>query len=352
MTSMTGILSEQFLAELIYARDDEPGITRRRAGRGFSYTAANGKRITDRSLLAWIRGLAVPPAWRMVWIAPDQRFHILATGRDERGRKQYRYHPAWQAEREASKFEQMLAFAAVLPSIRERIERDLRRPGLPRERVVAIVIRLLEATLVRIGNSEYARTNQTYGLTTLRAQHLAVEGAQLRFSFKGKSGKHHDITLHDRRMSRLIRKLQELPAQDLFRYVDDAGEAQTVTSADVNNYLRAITGQPFTAKNYRTWAATSLAAWSLRATVPAASETANRRQVNAVIRKIAQRAWPHHGDLPQELHPPGNFRRLRQWRFGDTPAGGRGGDGGQRPLASAHRPRGRPAPLPAKPTMR
>ena len=282
-------LPNDHLAELVYARDDEPGITRRRVGRGFSYVAVAGERITDKALLAWIRALAIPPAWRTVWIAPDPRFHILATGRDERGRKQYRYHPSWQAEREAFKFEQMLAFGAALPTIREHIEHDLRRPGLPRERVVAIVIRLLEATLVRIGNSEYARTNHTYGLTTLREQHLEVEGARLRFSFTGKSGKHHDIMLRDRRMSRLVRRLQELPGQDLFRYLDDTGRAQTVTSADVNDYLRAITGQPFTAKNYRTWAATSLAAWMLRATPPAGSESATKRQINAVIRKIAQR---------------------------------------------------------------
>ena len=288
---MTQLISapDDHLAELVYARDDEPGIGRRRAGRGFSYVDADGKRITDRGLLAWIRGLAIPPAWRQVWIAPDRRFHILATGRDERGRKQYRYHPAWQIEREASKFEHMLAFAAALPTIREHVERDLRRPGLPRERVVAIVLRLLEATLVRVGNSEYARTNKTYGLTTLREQHLEVEGATLRFSFVGKSGKHHDIALRDRRMSRLVRKLQELPGQELFRYLDEDAGAQTVTSADVNDYLRAITGQPFTAKNYRTWAATSLAAWMLRHTPPATSERATRLLVNVVIRKIAQR---------------------------------------------------------------
>jgi DNA topoisomerase-1 len=249
---------------LRYVNDDEPGISRRRAGKSFSYTGPDGARVTDDETLARIRALAVPPAWTDVWICRSARGHIQATGRDARGRKQYRYHALWSQTRDAAKYERTIAFARALPRLRRQVARDLRRRGLPREKVVAAVVRLLEATLVRVGNEEYARDNRSYGLTTLRNRHAAVRGSALKFTFRGKSGVNHSVGIRDKRMAKVVRDCQELPGQRLFGYVDDDGEVQAVDSDDVNEYLRAAMGDDFSAKDFRTWAGTVLAARALR----------------------------------------------------------------------------------------
>jgi DNA topoisomerase-1 len=249
---------------LRYVNDDEPGITRRRAGKGFSYRSPDGARITDEDTLARIRSLAVPPAWTNVWICRSPRGHIQATGRDARGRKQYRYHALWSQTRDEAKYERTIAFARALPSLRRQVSRDLRKHGLPREKVVAAVVRLLGATLVRVGNEEYARDNQSFGLTTLRNRHAAVRGSALKFSFRGKSGVKHSVGIRDRRLARVVRECQDLPGQRLFEYVDEDGAVQAVHSDDVNEYMRAAMGGDFSAKDFRTWAGTVLAARALR----------------------------------------------------------------------------------------
>jgi DNA topoisomerase-1 len=252
-------------ANLRYLTDDTPGITRRRSGKGFAYRDPSGRPLKDPAVLKWIRSLAIPPAWTDVWISPFPDAHLLAVGRDQKGRKQYRYHPEWRAAQDTHKFERMLSFGRALPAIREAVEADLRKPGLKKRRVLALVVRLLEITHIRVGNEEYAKTNKSYGLTTLKDRHLKVEGATMRFRFKGKSGKEHAITLKDRRLARLIGQCQDLPGQQLFQYIDDDGQRETVDSADVNEYLREISGDHFTAKDFRTWSATVLCAWSLHA---------------------------------------------------------------------------------------
>lgn len=252
-------------AGLRYVTDDAPGVTRRRAGRGWAYYGVDGPKITDEKRIAWFNRLAIPPAWTDVWICPDRRGHLQATGRDARGRKVYRYHPRWRDVREEAKYERMLAFARVLPRIRQRIEEDLARPGLPREKVLAAVVALLERTRVRVGNEEYARDNRSFGLTTLRNRHARIRGGTMTFAFKGKAGKEHEVELADRRLARIVARCQELPGQQLFQYVDDDdGQRRAVTSDDVNVYLREITGHDFTAKDFRTWAGTVLAAMALQ----------------------------------------------------------------------------------------
>ena len=246
-------------ASLRYASDASPGIRRRRAGKHWSYIAPDGSLIRDEAQLARIRKLAVPPAWTDVWISPHANGHIQATGRDARGRKQYRYHARWHAVRDETKFDRMIEFGESLTRIRRSVDEDLSRTGLPREKVLATVVRLLEFTLIRIGNEEYARSNDSFGLTTLRMHHVEIEGNTLTFTFRGKSGKEHEIGLRDRRLARIVRSLQELPGEELFQYVDDAGERQSITSSDVNAYIREISGEDFTAKDFRTWAGTVLA---------------------------------------------------------------------------------------------
>src|SRR5438552_2760071 len=243
-------------ARLRYVADLSPGIRRRRVGKGFGYAASDGRPIRDAETLGRIRRLAIPPAWTDVWICPDPRGHLQATGRDARGRKQYRYHARWREVRDAVKYDRMLAFAQVLPKIRERSDRDLERSGMPREKVLAAIVRLLEETRIRVGNEEYRKENGSFGLTTLRDRHVDVIGAQVRFNFKGKSGKQHKVKLQDRRLARIVKRLQEVPGQELFTYLDDDGEAHAVQSDDVNDYLREITGDDFTAKDFRTWAGT------------------------------------------------------------------------------------------------
>jgi DNA topoisomerase I len=274
-------------AGLRYVNDDDPGITRRRHGRGFSYRDAEGRPVRDTEVLRRIRSLAIPPAWTDVWICPLANGHIQATGRDARGRKQYRYHPSWRALRDDTKYERTIAFARALPTLRNRVEDDLARPGLSRDKVVATVIRLLETTMLRVGNDEYARDNRSFGLTTLRDRHADINGSKIRFSFRGKGGKMHDVGLRDRRLARIVRQCQELPGQRLFQYRDDAGARQAVTSDDVNQYIREATGGDFTAKDFRTWAGTFLAAQALREVADSESAPVQRRLARAV-EEVAQ----------------------------------------------------------------
>jgi DNA topoisomerase-1 len=250
-------------AGLRYVSDTQPGIRRNKAGKGFTYVGPDGKTIRDEKELQRIRSLAIPPAYTDVWICPSPNGHIQATGRDARGRKQYRYHPKWREVRDETKFGRMLAFSDALPRIRRRVEQDLSLPGLPREKVLATVVRLLECTCIRVGNDEYAKANKSYGLTTLQDRHVEISGSTLRFEFKGKSGKVHKVDLNDRRLARIVQRCQALPGEDLFQYVDDDGVRQTVGSGDVNDYIREISGEEFTAKDFRTWAGTLLAVAAL-----------------------------------------------------------------------------------------
>jgi DNA topoisomerase-1 len=274
---------------LRYATDARPGLTRHRAGRGFSYRDVDGRTIRDRAIRARIEALAIPPAWTDVWICPWPNGHLQATGRDARGRKQYRYHSRWGVRRGLDKFERMIAFAEALPAIRRRCDRDLARRGLPREKVLAAVVRLLESTLIRVGNEEYARLNRSFGLTTLRDRHARVAGSKVRFRFRGKSGAMHDVGLRDRRLAAIVRRCQELPGQELFQYIDEDGEIHDVASDDVNGYLRDITGGGFTAKDFRTWAGTVLAYRALRGLQPEDHSPAARRNVVQAIRMTAER---------------------------------------------------------------
>ena len=276
-------------AGLRYMSDAQPGISRRRAGRGFSYKGPDGEKISDPETLARIKSLAVPPAWREVWISPHPKGHLQATGKDARGRKQYRYHPRWREVRDRMKYQRMIIFGQALPRIRERIEQDLARPALPKEKVLATVVRLLESTLIRVGNEEYARANASYGLTTLRNRHVEVRGGRLRFEFKGKSGKMHSIGIHDRRVARVVKKCQELPERELFEYVEADGTRHPISSADVNAYLKEISGEEFTAKDFRTWAGTVLAATALQEMEAAETKTGARKNVVRAIEQVAER---------------------------------------------------------------
>jgi DNA topoisomerase-1 len=276
-------------AGLRYASDARPGFTRRGAGTGFSYRDAEGATIRDRETLARIRALAIPPAWTDVWICQWPNGHLQASGRDARGRKQYRYHAAWQRRRGTDKFDRMLAFAEALPRIRRRCDADLAARGLPREKVLAAVVRLLELTLIRVGNDEYARLNRSFGLTTLRDRHARIDGSSVRFRFRGKSGRSHEVGLRDRRLAAVVRRCQELPGQELFQYVDEEGEVRDVASEDVNAYLREASGGDFTAKDFRTWAGTVLAYRALRALQPVTGERAAQRNVVEAIRQTADR---------------------------------------------------------------
>jgi DNA topoisomerase-1 len=276
-------------AGLCYVNDSGPGIRRVRCGRGFRYLDASGRRVTDASILQRIRALAIPPAWSDVWIAPSSNGHIQATGRDARGRKQYRYHARWRAVRDEAKYDRLVAFGSSLPAIRARVARDLARPGVRRATVLATIVRLLETTLIRVGNEEYARHNNSFGLTTLRNRHVEVQGATLHFRFRGKSGIEHRLAVHDRRLARIVRRCQELPGQELFLYEDEDGSFRPIRSDDVNDYLREISGQPFTAKDFRTWSGTVLAAYALLQCKPAVSQAAAKRRVAASIAQVASR---------------------------------------------------------------
>jgi DNA topoisomerase-1 len=276
-------------AGLQYVHDGKPGIRRAKVGEEFRYLDRHGALVDDPKTLERIASLAIPPAWTDVWICPNPRGHLQATGRDAKGRKQYRYHPRWREARDETKYERMIAFAQALPTIRERVNRDLAQKGLPTQKVLATVVRLLEATLIRVGNEEYARENEHYGLTTLRTEHVEVSSSILRFHFVGKSGKEHHVGLRDRRLARIIRQLQELPGQELFQFVDEAGQRHPIGSADVNAYLREISGQDFTAKDFRTWAGTVFAAWALLELEAAESPTQVKKNVGRAIEVVAGR---------------------------------------------------------------
>jgi len=276
-------------AGLRYATDERPGIRRQRYGRGFRYVDPDGKAIADPRELRRVRRLAIPPAWTDVWIATDARAHLQATGRDARGRKQYRYHERFREVRDEAKYEHMLEFARALPKIRARVDADLAKTGLLKDTVLATIVRLLETTLIRVGNEEYAKDNDSFGLTTLRDKHVHVEGSRVRFRFRGKSGKDHDVDTRDRRVARVVRALQELPGQELFTFVDDEGEAHRIDSDDVNAYVREISGEDFTAKDFRTWAGTVLAARSLATTGPAENVRHARKNVTAAVAQVAAR---------------------------------------------------------------
>ena len=276
-------------AGLRYVNDDDPGISRTGSGRNIRYEDPAGRRIIDPATLGRIKRLAIPPAWRDVWICPHEDGHIQATGRDDRGRKQYRYHPDWRAIRDENKYERMIAFGKALPRIRRRVARDLRRRGLGREKVLATMVRLLETTLVRVGNEEYARTNGSIGLSTMRDHHVDVKRGTLRFQFKGKSGKKHDIALEDPHLADVVRRIQDLPGQELFQYLDDEGRRQDVKSEDVNNYLREIAGADFSAKDFRTWAGTVLAAIALRQFERFETKKQAKKNLLAAIERVAER---------------------------------------------------------------
>jgi DNA topoisomerase-1 len=276
-------------AGLRYVSDASSGIRRLRAGRGFRYVYPDGVPIRDSARLRCIRALAIPPAWTDVWICPSSRGHIQATGRDSRGRKQYRYHSAWQMARDEMKYERMAAFGDALPRLRQRIAEDLARPGLPREKVLATVVELLDTTCIRIGNSEYARQNESYGLTTLKTKHVSLDGSTVRFRFRGKSGKTQDVSVRDRRVARILQRCQSLPGQTLFQCLDAEGQPQTIDSEDVNDYLRHITGEDFTAKDFRTWAGTVLAASALAERTPPDSEAERSREIVAAVCTVAGR---------------------------------------------------------------
>jgi DNA topoisomerase-1 len=276
-------------AGLRYVTDTKPGITRKRSGKGWHYTTPNGDTLKDPAALARIKTLAIPPAWRKVWICPTPDGHIQATGLDAKDRKQYRYHPRWREVRDSVKYERMIAFGKALPDIRKRVDHDLALPGLPREKVLATVVRLLETTLIRVGNEEYARTNKSFGLTTLRNRHVKVNGSELRFSFRGKSGKTHKIGIKSKRLARIVAGCQELPGQELFGYKADDGTKHTIGSSDINAYLKEISGHDFTAKDFRTWAGTVLAASCLQAMDPSDTKTMAKHNVVAAIAQVAER---------------------------------------------------------------
>jgi len=276
-------------AGLRYTDPERPGLSRRRSGRGFAYRAPDGSAVTDPGELRRIRRLAIPPAWTDVWISPSPNDHLQATGRDARGRKQYRYHERWRQVRDQTKYARLLDFGAALPRIRARTDADLGSPGLTRERVLAAIVRLLESTHIRIGNDEYARMNRSFGLTTMRDAHVAVTGSRIRFRFRGKSGVPHDVDISDRRLARIVERLDELPGQHLFQYLDESGEPRPIDSDDVNAYLREAAGEDFTAKDFRTWAGTILAARELAAFEPHASETEAKRDLVAAIDVVARR---------------------------------------------------------------
>ena len=315
------------VAGLRYTTDEQPGIRRRRTGRGFTYLDRDGVPVRDPGELRRISRLAIPPAWTDVWISPSPLGHIQATGRDARGRKQYRYHERWREVRDEAKYGRLIDFAKALPRIRERVDADLGRSGIPRERVLATAVRILEETFIRVGNVEYARANGSFGLTTLRAKHVDVDGARIVFRFRGKSGKDHEVDVRDRRLARVVARLEQLPGQELFRYRDDEGELRTISSEDVNGYLRDISQEDLSAKDFRTWAGTLLAARALADLGPARNERVARKRVIQAIdvvsarlgntRAVCRKCYVHPGvleayeaaDLPAALRRPERARK-------------------------------------------
>lgn len=280
--------STDFVPEgLTYCSDESPGLTRTPSGKGFSYHDRKGDRIKDAKVLDRIRMLAIPPAWTDVWICPRATGHIQATGRDAKGRKQYRYHADWSRHASETKFERLPAFAKGLPKLRKRIDTDLNKRGVSRDKVLATAVRLLEITLIRVGNAQYARQNRSYGLTTLNKRHLDVDGIALTFAFKGKSGVEHEVRVRDRRLATVIRSLRELPGQQLFKYRNADGDLCTIGSDDVNAYIREAMGEDFSAKDFRTWAGTVSAARALRETEPPTSATDAKRKITVCVKAVA-----------------------------------------------------------------
>jgi DNA topoisomerase-1 len=276
-------------AGLRYVHDDRPGIRREPVKDGFRYIDAKGEPVEDEATLKRIKSLVIPPAWTDVWICPQTNGHLQATGRDARGRKQYRYHPKWRTVRDEVKYERMIRFGKALPQIRKEVDRALSLPGLPREKVLATIVYLLEATMMRIGNDEYARENKSYGLTTLRNRHVRIDGSEVEFRFRGKSGVYHDVKVHDRRLARIIQRTRDLPGQDLFEYLDDVGQPHTVNSADVNEYLHTITGEDYTAKDFRTWSGTVLAAMALQEFEKVDSDAQAKKNVVRAIEAVSEK---------------------------------------------------------------
>jgi DNA topoisomerase I len=274
-------------AGLVYVSDAGPGIRRKAAGTGYSYRDPDGAAVSDKDTLKRVKSLAIPPAWTDVWICPRPNGHVQATGRDARGRKQYIYHADWREVRDNNKYERILDFARLLPRIRSRVAKDLSKRGMPREKVLATVVSLLDKTLIRIGNDGYAKENGSYGLTTLRSRHLEVAGSEMRFQFKGKSGKTWRLSVRDRRIARIVRSIQELPGQHLFQYLDDDGAARSIDSTDVNEYLREIAGADVSAKDFRTWAGTVLTVLALSALEAFSTQTQAKMNVRRAIEAVA-----------------------------------------------------------------
>ncbi len=275
-------------AGLRYVSDDKPGYTRKKKGKDFQFFDTSGKRIKDENRLLRIRRLAIPPAYKDVWICPTGNGHLQATGIDARGRKQYRYHEKWREARDETKYDRMVIFGAALPKIRRRVKRDLARRGLPKEKVLATIVAIMERTFIRVGNEEYARENNSYGLTTMRNKHVAVKGEKVQFKFRGKSGVMHEVDVADRKISRIVKQVQDLPGQELFGYLDEEEEVHGIDSQDVNDYLQEITGEEFTAKDFRTWAGTVLAAVALNALDPSENKTAAKANVKNAIAAVAK----------------------------------------------------------------
>jgi DNA topoisomerase I len=275
-------------AGLRYVADDGPGYSRKPNGEGFDYFDSAGKPIRDEQRLLWLKRLAIPPAWTEVWICPAPNGHIQATGRDARCRKQYLYHERWREVRDENKYDRMISFGKALPKIRHRVARDLKLAGLPREKVLATVVQLLERTFIRVGNEEYARENKSFGLTTMKDRHVEVKGSRLRFRFRGKSGRDHEVDVTDRHIAKIISKLQDLPGQDLFQYVDDDGKVRDLSSQDVNEYLREITGEDFSAKDFRTWAGTVLTAIALHAQEKFETKKQAKTNIKTAISAVAK----------------------------------------------------------------
>jgi DNA topoisomerase-1 len=274
-------------AKLRYIDDSAPGIRRVKSGSRFRYLRPDGKPVRDQATLARIKSLVIPPAYRDVWICPYANGHLQFTGIDDRGRKQYRYHPKWREVRDGAKYERMIAFGKILPALRTRVARDLRRPGLPREKVLATVVRLLDVAHIRIGNEEYAKSNKSYGLTTLQDRHAKIRGGTVRLSFLGKSGKRHEFELNDPRLAKIVAKSQDLPGQELFQYLDGERKVRDVKSEDVNDYIREISGEDFTAKDFRTWAGTVQAASELGSVLVFASMAEAKKNVVAAVSAVA-----------------------------------------------------------------
>jgi len=276
-------------AGLRYVSDSKPGIRREKKGDTVRYLDAKGEPVEDEATLKRIKSLVIPPAWTDVWICPQANGHLQATGRDARGRKQYRYHPKWRNVRDEVKYERMINFGKSLPTIRAEVDKALKQPGLPREKMLATIVYLLEATMMRVGNEEYARTNKSFGLTTLRNRHVKVDGSDVEFKFRGKSGVYHKIHVHDRRLARIIRSTRDLPGQELFQYIDEEGETHSIDSSDVNEYLRTITGEDYTAKDFRTWSGTVLAALALQEFEKFDSETQAKKNIVRAIESVAEK---------------------------------------------------------------